>query len=123
MTNLFSPKQIVGICFLIIGLSVYLTTGFNFDLELPTLMMPDLNPFRDPCEGCTGFKRQIMLDSKPFNSLMENQGEKGRQALVDRKTLVDIADCTNLINMYRDNPAWTIKPYVAYKIIEVGCEV
>lgn len=124
MTNLFSTKQIVGVCFLIIGVSVYLVTGFNFDISLPSMEIPNFNPLKDPCEGCTHIKKQIMSEAKPFENLVNSaMSADTQQTLYDRKNLIDNSDCVSLMNLYNGNPYWHLKPYVAYKIIENGCEV
>lgn len=124
MTNLFSTKQIVGICFLIIGVLVYTVTGSNFNISLLSMELPDTNPFKDPCEGCTYIKKQLISEARSFEQLISSgMSADTKFILAERKATIDSASCSGLRELYNNNPRWALKPYVAYRLIEVGCDV
>ena len=120
MTNLLSGKLIVGISLFLLITLLYVTGQFN--VELPKLEPVNLNPFKDPCEGCSPIKKQLMQNSKSWEDLTKYTDSQTVQVLEQQKPMIDgITDCDSLQGTYDRNTAWAIRPYIAYRILELNC--
>lgn len=47
--------------------------------------------------------------------------EKDQETLKETKTKIDGFDCSVLIDVFKRNTEWDLRPYVGYKIIQKSC--
>lgn len=122
MTNLLSVKLIVGISIFLLIVLFFITGQFNFDLPKIGSLDFSFNPFKDPCEGCAPTKRELMQNQKSWEDLTFGASDQYLAVLNQQKPMIDnTTDCGSLQGMYDRNTAWSIRPYIAHRILELNC--
>lgn len=98
-------------------MTIILTTDITAAIESTVTAIP--NPFKDPYEGMSPLEKELVQVSQPYEKIME--GQSYRDDIAYTKTIIDKASCNDLLTMYTQNTGWSLRAYVAYKILE-NCE-
>lgn len=92
----------------VVGLAIYLLSG-GFG--------------NNQYDGMTSLQIELTKNAKSYEQLIEGMSDENKVKIAPLKELADNSSCENLITVYKANPLWTIRPYVAHIILEKGCQV
>lgn len=78
----------------------------------------------NPYEGMTPIEKDIRQQAIPYEDLIVRYDQESKDLIESSyKGMVEYATCGELLNMYKANPGWSIRPYIAFLIVERDCDV
>lgn len=74
-------------------------------------------------DGMSSLQKELTKNAKSYEQLIEGMSDDNKAKIAPLKELADNSSCEDLIAVYKANPLWSIRPYLAYVILEQGCQV